>query len=496
MLTSPRLIPLGAVAAALLMSTTAVASSPTCTIRGSERSDTLTGGPGRDVICGHGGNDTLRGLGGDDVLLGGDGHDRLDGGDGNDSASGGAGSDTLRGGLGDDDLSGDAGEDLFVAEAAPDGADDMRGGSGYDAVTYAARGGAVQVTLGGGADDGAAGEGDDVSRVQGVSGGAGADQLVGSGADEALAGLGGNDVLDGGAGWDAFVGGAGNDAVRARDGRRDALIDCGSGKDTATADGSDPRAYGCEAAAEVPKADLSVTLADAPDPVVEGEAAEYRLSVRNAGPDTATGVSVATTLPADATAEPASGCSTAGAVVTCSVPDLAAGGSSDRTLSVRHGAPGRKSVTSTVRSDVQDANAANDSATETTAVEPKPAPAGAGLSVSVSDDADPAAVLEEVSYTVAVTNAGPLAADAVSLVLDIDESWSAITRPSGCTQTMFPTTKLTCSLGSLAAGATATKVPGVSWSEAGAQTVKATVSSTTADPHAADNTETETTTVN
>ncbi len=29
--------------------------------------------------------------------------------------------------------------------------------------------------------------------------------------------------------------------------------------------------------------------------------------------------------------------------------------------------------------------------------------------------------------------AGPLPADAVSLVMDIDESWSAIVRPTGCT---------------------------------------------------------------
>ena len=80
--------------------------------------------------------------------------------------------------------------------------------------------------------------------------------------------------------------------------------------------------------------------------------------------------------------------------------------------------------------------------------------------------------------------------------MDIDESWSLISRPSGCTQTMFPTTKLTCSLGSLAPGETVTKVPGISWSEAGAQTVTATVTSSTADPDTADNTQTETTTVN
>jgi uncharacterized repeat protein (TIGR01451 family) len=382
-----RLVPLGALAALLLMSGTAVAS-PTCTIRGSDRGETLTGRPGPDVICGRGGNDTLRGLGGDDVLLGGDGHDIL------------------------------------------------RGGAG-------------------------------------------------------------NDVLDGGAGADAFLAGAGNDVVRARDGRRDGLISCGSGRDSATVDDRDPRSHECETVSRQAQADLSLSLTDAPDPVGEGQAVEYRFTVANAGPDTATGVTVATTLPADATAEPGSGCSAAGAVVTCSLPDVPAGGSAGGALTVRHGSPGTKTVTSAVHSQTLDGNPANDSATETTTVEPKAPPAGADLSVSVSDNPDPVAVLENVAYTVQVSNSGPSAADGVSLVMDVDESWSVITRPSGCTQTMFPTTKVTCSLGSLAAGDSVTKVLGVSWSDTGDQTVRATVSgSGPADPDPTDNAETETTTVN
>ena len=70
-------------------------------------------------------------------------------------------------------------------------------------------------------------------------------------------------------------------------------------------------------------------------------------------------------------------------------------------------------------------------------------------------------------------------------------------RPAaGCTQTMFPTTKVTCSLGTLAAGESVTSVLGVSWGEAGDRTVKATVRpASPADPVAADNSETETTTV-
>jgi len=426
-LTSPRLLPLAALAAALLMSSTAVASSPACSIRGTDRGETLTGTAGRDVICGRGGNDKLRGLGGDDVLVGGDGHDALDGGAGN------------------DDLQGEKGHDLADGGA---GNDSVAGGDGHD-------------LLGGGA---------------------------------------GNDTLEGGAGADSFFAGADADVVKALDGRRDLLISCGSGKDSLSADAKDPKARDCEGTTAPPpappRADLSVSLADDPDPVVEGDAVEYRFAVANAGPDTATGVTVATTLPADAAVEPASGCSSAGAVVTCSLGDVPSGGSAAGTLTVRYGSAGSKAVSSTVDSAVEDPNAANDTAAQTTTVDPKPAPSGADLSVSVSDSPDPVATLQNVAYTVDVSNAGPLTADGVSLVLDIDESWSAINRPSGCTQTLFPTTKVTCSLGSLAAGDSVSKVLGVSWGEAGDQTVKATVSATgPVDPDASDNSETETTTV-
>ena len=315
-----------------------------------------------------------------------------------------------------------------------------------------------------------------------------------------LAGSSGKDTLDGGSGADALAAGADDDAVKALDGRRDLLISCGSGKDSVTADSSDPKHRDCETNGTTPppappKADLSVTLTDNVDPVVQGDAVEYRVRVDNAGPNTATGVTVATTVPADATVAAASGCSQAAAVVTCAVGDLASGTSATRVLTVTHGSTGAKTVTSVVDSPVADPDASDDSASQTTTVEAKPAPQGADLSVSVSA-APSATSFVSVPYTVTVSNAGPVAAEGVSLELEVDPAWSAITRPTGCPQTMFPVTKVTCSLGTLAAGASATRVMGVSWGEAGNRTVKATVAgSGPVDPVAANNTETETTTV-
>ena len=71
-----------------------------------------------------------------------------------------------------------------------------------------------------------------------------------------------------------------------------------------------------------PKADLSVSLTDSADPVVLGNTVEYHYSVQNAGPAAATGVMVSTTLPADATADAATGCAADAGVVTCSLGDV------------------------------------------------------------------------------------------------------------------------------------------------------------------------------
>ena len=226
-----------------------------------------------------------------------------------------------------------------------------------------------------------------------------------------------------------------------------------------------------------------------------GNTVEYHYSVQNAGPAAATGVMVSTTLPADATADAATGCAADAGVVTCSLGDVPSGGTAAGTLVVRYAATGSKSVTSVVSSAVEDSDAANNTAIQATQVDPKPAPTGADVSVAVDRCARRGRPARQRQLRDHGRNAGPLAADAVSLVFDIDEAWSAIARPAGCTQSTFPTTKVTCNLGSLASGATATKVLGVSWGVAGDRTVKATVSSTTADPTAANNSETEHTSV-
>ena len=56
----------------------------------------------------------------------------------------------------------------------------------------------------------------------------------------------GADVIVGGPGVNTVRGGAGNDRFELRNGARDALIDCGTGIDTAVVDRNDPRTFACE----------------------------------------------------------------------------------------------------------------------------------------------------------------------------------------------------------------------------------------------------------
>jgi Ca2+-binding RTX toxin-like protein len=258
---------------------------------------TIDGGDGKDIIEGDGADDTLLGGAGDDKLTGSRGDDALDGGDGNDTLEGAAGRDRLSGGAGDDLLTPDAHEDPS--------ADVVDGGPGTDTVTgdYSSRfrplGSPAQVlsfTLGGGADDGRPGEGDDVHGVERLvvtdggrfTGTDGNDYiklaqvgspgtLTGNGGDDDLNGGDGTDTLDGGPGADHLDGGFGddvitggpgrdrisgdlaagdcgpvwckypygNDTIEARDGEADSIV-CGAGTDVVNADASDVVDADCE----------------------------------------------------------------------------------------------------------------------------------------------------------------------------------------------------------------------------------------------------------
>jgi hypothetical protein len=180
----------------------------------------------------------------------------VDAGTGNDRVSTGAGKDWLMGGDGDDTLDGGLGADVLI------------GGAGTDTADFSARTGSVAVTLDGTANDGQAGEGDNVSgnSIESVTGGGADDSLTGSAAANALMGGAGNDTLDGGAGGDTLDGGDGGDTMKSRDGVQDKVA-CGPGADSVDADAIDVVDADCFAPTSSPTAPTETLLDAVPSAV-------------------------------------------------------------------------------------------------------------------------------------------------------------------------------------------------------------------------------------
>jgi len=108
----------------------------------------------------------------------------------------------------------------------------------------------VTASIGDGANDGEAGELDDVQGdVERLRGGSGADTLNGDDAASIIYGGAGDDVIDGNAGNDVLHGQAGADTIDALDGFpfRDRLV-CGSEIDSTSSDSRDIRDADCETA--------------------------------------------------------------------------------------------------------------------------------------------------------------------------------------------------------------------------------------------------------
>lgn len=180
----------------------------TCTIVGTSKNDKLTGTSKADVICGLGGKDRINGLGGNDTIDGGAGNDVLSGGAGGDVIYGGAGNDSLKGGSGNDILQGENGADLFA------------GGSGKDSVTYTEKIVDLTLDMDNKADDGVAGEKDNIkSDIENIVGGSGNDNITGSAIANTISGGPGNDSLNGGSGNDFLFGDNDDDSLNGQTGQ-------------------------------------------------------------------------------------------------------------------------------------------------------------------------------------------------------------------------------------------------------------------------------------
>ena len=117
--------------------------------------------------------------------------------------------------------------------------------------------------------------------------------------------------------------------------------------------------------------DLSIVKVDRPDPVFVGGRLTYTLTVRNLGPDTATNVRVADSLPATTDFIAVStnqGTCTGGQIVRCNLGTMANGARATITIIVRPTEPGALINTATVVGEQSEPNTANNRSSAPTLV--------------------------------------------------------------------------------------------------------------------------------
>ncbi len=157
-------------------------------------------------------------------------------------------------------------------------------------------------------------------------------------------------------------------------------------------------------------ADLSITKTDGVTEATPGGSATYTITASNAGPDVASGATVADTFPAALTCTwtcvGAGGgtCTAAGSGNIADAVNLPAGGSVTYTAScaISAAASGSLSNTATVTSPVVDPVPANNSATDTDTLN-----AQADLSITKTDGVTSVVAGSATTYTITTSNAGP-----------------------------------------------------------------------------------------
>lgn len=200
-----------------------------------------------------------------------------------------------------------------------------------------------------------------------------------------------------------------------------------------------------------PPADLTIIKTDSPDPAYLGGPVTYQINVF-AGPNPVNGVTVNDPLPAtfdlDSVNTTAGSCSGT-ATISCNLGNLAANAVVTVTIVGVPTTTDTLTNTATVTGS-PDPNPNNNDSTAVTAVQ-----IAADLAVTMEDDPDPVRNGSPFTYTIEVVNNGPSPATGVTLVDTLPPSLLSVTTdPSqgSCSGDQV----VTCDLGSLASGATAT----------------------------------------
>lgn len=232
-----------------------------------------------------------------------------------------------------------------------------------------------------------------------------------------------------------------------------------------------------------PEADLALTLTANPHPVLVGQALTYTLSVSNAGPFDATGVTLSDVLPAGVTlvsVQPSQGSCEGTATLSCSLGALAVGEEASVVVQILSpNQAGSITDTASVTSDLSDPDLINNNAAVTVIVYTGQEPRS-DLSITKEANAVRVSVGAQFTYTLTVSNAGPDDAAGV-VVTDPLPSGLALVSVTSTQGDCGGTDTITCNLGTLANGASAEVTITVEAESTGDLVNQASVTSSSAD---------------
>lgn len=200
-------------------------------------------------------------------------------------------------------------------------------------------------------------------------------------------------------------------------------------------------------------ADLSLMKIDFPDPVFVGNNLTYTLTVTNNGPSLATGVTLTDTLPSgvtyvSSTASQGSAPIYSDDTVTVNLGDVAAGSNAKVTIVVMPNVDGTIINTAFVNANEDDNNTVNNTAIQSTTVNP-----ATDLAVSKSAVPDSVYVGNNLTYTVIVLNNGPSLATGVIVTDKLPAGVVFVSATSNQGNCSEADGVVTCNLGNLPIGA-------------------------------------------
>jgi uncharacterized repeat protein (TIGR01451 family) len=201
------------------------------------------------------------------------------------------------------------------------------------------------------------------------------------------------------------------------------------------------------------RANLSITKTSSATTVIAGTDLAYTLQIANLGPNQASNVTVTDSLPPNVTLVSASAGCSGTVTLTCNLGALANGAAATVSIivAVRSATPSGTILTNTasVSGNEVDPSLANNTASANTRVARQ-----ANLVIQKTDAPDPLILGSTLTYTISVSNSGPSDASLVTVTDTLPEH--VVFVPGACAENSPGSGTVTCSMSSLANGASAT----------------------------------------